>query len=825
MAGSVDLFATPSTRPMCDERNFSAPNAIIAPVDFGTFPLSALVLVRSTPAVGTRVQTDKNMLIWHLTADAPREPSRVTPGERVQVRIGTFPIEQGQSVRVSSTVRDTAGLESSDWVAASWVENRGPNGYWRAELGPFKRGDSVSYTIEGEAPSGSARHAGGSFRVGPRLYLALLWHQHQPLYKDMSAPLRGAYRKSSVRLHALRDYYAMPARVAAHPSVHVTFNLTPSLLLQLVDYADHGATDEALELTLTPAETLTDEQRDTILTSFFDADRHNQILRHPRYAELFQKRAAGETFSSADLRDLQMWFNLAWFAEEFRRGTITLATGINASVQKFAEQGAGFSVAQIEEMVGEQLKIMRAVIPLHRRLQERGQIEVTTSPFYHPIVPLLIDTDRATLDRPGTSLPARFSHPEDADAQTALAIEMYREHFGRPPRGMWSPEAAVSEPAVRVFAQKGISWIASDQGVLVRSGAGEGGGYRVSDPDVLCRPYKVASSDGPTSIFFRATGPSDRIGFELGREPDHERAASTFLEELRSTYARPDGAGDRIVTVALDGENAWGGYREDASPFLHALYRLLEADLEIETVTFSEYLAGDGARELPPHPTSEQPEVSHLFTGSWIDEAGSSPGVDLGTWIGEPQENRAWDLLREARDRVTEAGVTFEQAPSAFHALYAAEGSDWFWWYGDDQSSGSDEEFDDLFRLHLRNIYRFLGGEPPASLDVHIAPHSVIWTSVRPVDRMQPADRLVVRTHCPGSLHHRVDDHPSAITPLSPVGDAVAGRGRYEVTLGPLTAPFPARITFRFECTQRDCPRTDLLCRGEEHVVFVKESF
>jgi alpha-amylase/alpha-mannosidase (GH57 family) len=660
------------------------------------------------------------MLIWHLTPDAPREPTRVAPGERVQIRIGTYPIEPGQSVRVRSTVRDTAGLETSQSVAASWVANRGPNSYWRAELGPFNRGDSVSYTIEGEAPGGSERHVGGSFRVGPRLYLALLWHQHQPLYKDMSAPLRGAYRKPFVRLHALRDYYAMPARVAARPNVHLTFNLTPSLLLQLSDYADRGATDEALELTLTPAETLTHQQRDTILASFFEADWHNQILRHPRYAELFQRRAAGETFSSADLRDLQMWFNLAWFAEEFRRGTVMLATGTSASVQKFVEQGAGFSVAQIEEMVAEQFKILRAIVPVHRRLQDHGQIEVATSPFYHPIMPLLIDTDRARLDRPGTSLPARFCHPEDADAQVALAIEMYREHFGRPPRGMWPPEAAISELAVRVFARNGISWIASDQGVLARSGDA----YRVSDPNVLCRPYSVASSDGRTSIFFRASGPSDRIGFDLGRDPDHERAAATLLEEIRNAYARPDGTGDRILTVALDGENAWSGYREDAGPFLDAFYRLLEADPEIETVTFSEYLAGDAARGLLPHPANEQPEVSQLFTGSWIDEKESLPGVDLGTWIGEPEENRAWDLLREARNRVTAAGVTYEEAPSAFHALYAAEGSDWFWWFGDDQRSASDEDFDDLFRLHLRNVYRFLGSEPPATLDVHIVPHS-----------------------------------------------------------------------------------------------------
>jgi len=759
------------------------------------------------------------MVIWHLTSDAPREPVRVVEGERVEIRIGTWPIEQGQSVRVRLLVQHAQGGQSDATVNAAWVENRGPNSYWSAQLGPFQRGDRVSYTLEAASPSARAEHAGASFRVGPRLYLALLWHQHQPLYKDMLAAPRGAYRRPFVRLHALRDYYAMAARVAAHPHVHVTFNLTGSLLSQIVDYAENSATDEALELTLAPAERLDDRQRDAILSGFFDADWHNQILRHPRYAELFAKRGERHAFGPGDLRDLQMWFNLAWFVEEFRLGSVELPTGETASVEKFVAKGRGFSLADIEAMVAEQLKVLRAIIPIHRALQERGQIEIATSPFYHPILPLLIDTDRATLDRPGTALPRRFAHPEDAEAQVALAAELYAKLFGRRPRGMWPSEGAVSELAVPLFAGHGVSWIASDEGVLARSGRG----YRVDDPDVLCQPYRLASSEGRTSIFFRASRPSDRIGFELGREPDHETAANMFLEEMRRAYARSDGTrADRILTVALDGENAWGAYREDARPFLHALYRLLENDPEIETVTFSEYLEGNAARVLPGHPVSEQPELLELFTGSWIDEKGSAPGVDLGTWIGEPEENRAWDLLREARDWVTEAGLTYAQAPEVHHALYAAEGSDWFWWFGDDQDSGTDQEFDDLFRLRLRNVYELLGVEVPRTLDVHIVPHSIVWSSAHRVGSMQPGDRLVVRTNCPGRLHWRVDDQADATIPMLPVGGAIAGLGRYETILGPFAGMPPDRISFRFECTHRDCPRTDPCCRGDENVIHVR---
>jgi alpha-amylase/alpha-mannosidase (GH57 family) len=608
----------------------------------------------------------------------------------------------------------------------------------------------------------------------------------------------------------------MPALVAAHPDVHVTFNLTPSLLVQLLDYGERDATDSSLELTLTPAERLSTAEREAILTNFFDADWHNQIFRYPRYRELFAKRHAGSAFSAADLRDLQMWFSLAWFGEEFRRGTVALPTGQGASVRRFVEKGGGFSTGDIEDMVAQQLKILRAIVPVHRQLQERGQIEVSTSPFYHPILPLLIDTDRATLDRPGTRLPTRFAHPEDAEAQVALAVDLYEELFGRSPRGMWPAEGAVSQFAIPFFARHGVSWIASDQGVLAQSGRF---GYQVDDPEVLCRPYRAVDGDGATCIFFRATTPSDRIGFQLAREPDYVQAAKNFVEELRTAYARGGSSGiDRILTLALDGENAWGTYREDARPFLHALYDRLEHDAEIETVTFSEYLDGHADRGIPQHTPNEQTRVHELFTGSWIDENGSAPGVDLGTWIGEPEENAAWDLLRKTRERV-EARATPARNARAYDALYAAEGSDWFWWFGDDQDSGSDEEFDDLFRLHLRNAHRFLGIEAPGELEVHIVPHSTVWTVANPVGTVQKGDRFVIRTNCPGRLHWHFDNQPRRSTELKPVGGVMAGLRRYEASFGPFVNGASGRLHFRFQCTHRDCTCDDLCCEDRERVV------
>ncbi len=333
-----------------------------------------------------------------------------------------------------------------------------------------------------------------------KLYLIILWHQHQPIYKDTAHPRQtGSYLHPWVRLHAIRDYYSMAALVAEHPGVHLTINLTPALLWQIEDYLERGATDWALELTLKFAEALNKKERERVIGHFFDAHWHHQIFPHPRYKELFLQRREGQRFTVQDIRDLQMWFNLAWFGQEFREGEVHLVTGEVASVRRFVEQGRDFTIADIEAMVQEQYKIMRAVIPIHRHLQEQGQIEVSTTPFYHPILPLLVDTDQATTDRPGATHPHRFAHPEDAEAQVRLAIECYQRHFGRLPRGMWPAEGAVSQCVIPFFARCGIRWIGTDRGVLARSGRW---GYDVDNPHVLCQPYRAEEGEDAVSVFF-----------------------------------------------------------------------------------------------------------------------------------------------------------------------------------------------------------------------------------------------------------------------------------------------------------------------------------
>jgi alpha-amylase/alpha-mannosidase (GH57 family) len=341
----------------------------------------------------------------------------------------------------------------------------------------------------------------------------------------------------------------------------------------------------------------------------------------------------------------------------------------------------------------------------------------------------------------------------------------------------------------------------------------------VDDPNVLCQPYRAEEGGHALSVFFRDTPLSDAIGFHYYAYGDYEQAARDFIREIKSRFATPiSGDDDRMLTVVLDGENAWGAFRDDARPFLHALYSQIETDAEIETVTFDDYLSGSGVRGLAPHPLETQAKVFDLFTGSWIDENGSAPGVDLGTWVGEAEENQGWVLLGQARDFLAALGATPQTAPAAFEALYMAEGSDWFWWFGGDQDSGNDQEFDDLFRLHLKNIYRAVGAEPPPELDHNIVPHSVVWTFTRPAKSVQPHDRVTVRTNCPGVITWHLDDGQPQSSNLAPVGGVMAGVQRYQWTLG--SVALQAReLVFRFRCTHPRCDGNHICCRADEHTV------
>ena len=620
-----------------------------------------------------------------------------------------------------------------------------------------------------------------------KLSVAILWHQHQPFYRArLEGEQRGAYLLPWVRLHAVRDYYSMAALVAEFPNVHVTINLVPSLIVQLEDYLERGATDRWMELSLKPVSKLTPIERDFVVARFFDANRGNEIRIHDRYSELFDARASGVSFTDTDLNDLRMWFNLAWFPPEARQGRWMLPDGDAVSVAEFVRKGRGFSRDEIETVIAEQYKLMRNVVPLHRSLMDEGRVEVSVTPFYHPIMPLLADTDLATIDADGAMLPPRFSYPEDARAHIARAVELYEDRFGRPPRGMWPSEGSVGEHIVDLVYEAGFRWWATDRGVLERSGES---GYETEDPEILLRPYLAGTQGRQVSTFFRHTRLSDDIGFSMQDYGDYDQAADEYLTWIRKGFARRVGdPAERVLSIILDGENAWGSYRDSGRAFLRGLYRRLNDDPELVTTTFSEFIDGNPDRGIREHPVAEQYEVSPLFTASWIDEMGSPHGNDLNIWIGSPEENRAWELLGAARARLEEAGATPESHPKAFESLYIAEGSDWFWWFGDDfmLPAGGDWMFDWLFRERLKDVYRYLGEDPPGALDAPIIGRHVVWAEDNPVASIDVGQVLRIVSPDSGTVRFTTDGWETLEEHrLDPTGDVMARLAGYAATLGP----------------------------------------
>lgn len=539
------------------------------------------------------------------------------------------------------------------------------------------------------------------------LYLAFLWHMHQPLYKDLRT---GAYLLPWVRLHGTKDYFDMAAVLEGFPTIRQTFNLVPSLLDQIEDYAA-GATDPFLDLTLRSAADLTAEEKQFLLGHFFMAHPETMILVHPRYRELLHKRGdfsdpeevrqAVRYFSTAEYRDLQVWFNLAWFDPLFQEQ--------DPFIRELIGKGRGFTEEEKTLLVEKQREVLAGIVPLYRRLQEQGQIELTTSPYYHPILPLLCDTEAARVGLPSISLPGRFRRPEDAEAQIRRAVETHTRRFGRPPRGLWPSEGSVSEAILPLVAEAGIEWLATDEEILAHSQGitleRDGSGL-LTHPERLYRPYRIRTGEREIQILFRDQALSNLLSFSYARLPPRE-AAEDLVGRLHAIRARAVGKIPApLVAIILDGENTWEYYPRDGTEFLRDLYARLSRDPLIRTVTLSAYLA--------EHPATER--LPQLFPGSWINH-------NFRIWIGHEEDNLAWEHLRAARDMLSE----HESGPHdpdvlslAREACYAAEGSDWCWWYGDDHYSPQEREFDRLYRDHLATIYRLLGLEPPAALAVPI---------------------------------------------------------------------------------------------------------
>ncbi|MFC1961373.1 glycoside hydrolase family 57, partial [Chloroflexota bacterium] len=542
------------------------------------------------------------------------------------------------------------------------------------------------------------------------LYVALIWHQHQPVYYQN--PETGVYDRPWVRAHAAKDYLDMATILEDYPDVHVTFNYTPSLIRQLEDIAA-GAKDRYWTVAEVPAADLTLDEKRFILERFFDTNRRI-VSRFPRYQELLEMRdadgiaAALESWTEQDFRDLQVLFNLAWtdpdwLAEEPLAGLVA--------------QGSGYAEADKATVFTEHLRLVQEVIPYHAALQDAGQIEVTMTPFAHPILPLLVDSNSAAVAMPDAELPERFVFGQDAVAQVDLGVAMYEARFGRSPRGMWPAEGSVSPQIIQMVANVGIDWIATDEDVLARSLPDVDDFTRdsadtVQQADALYQPYTVTGGrGGEVAILFRDHLISDKVGFEYSGLSGEDAAADLMgrLANIQAQLAAEGAAGPHLVTILLDGENAWEHYDNDGKDFLHALYRSLSAAENIQTVTPSEYLTIAG--ELRP--------IDELWPGSWVTP-------DFSTWIGEAEENTAWEYLLQTRQDLQQAEprLSAEVKEAAFEAMYIAEGSDWFWFFGADQNSGQDWAFDDQFRGHLQRVYDLISVTPPAFIHIPVIPQN-----------------------------------------------------------------------------------------------------
>ncbi len=536
------------------------------------------------------------------------------------------------------------------------------------------------------------------------LYVAIVWHMHQPYYKSGR---NGEYILPWVRLHAVKDYLHMAEVLADHPGVRATINLVPSLVEQLVEYASGQATDRLQRLAT--QESWTSEEKVYLLANCFSIHWDNIIRRYPRYWQLLQLRQNARDdallFAQDYYRDLVTWFNLAWI------DPIWLAR--DSLLQSLVEKGRHYSREDVQALLEKQREIIGHILPLYGELQARGQLELSVSPYYHPILPLVMSNRYARRASPGLPLPeVPFAHPEDASEQIRRAVELYREHFGRRPRGLWPSEGAVCPETVLRLGAEGFLWFASDEAVLALS-CGEWvqrDGYgHVTNPQLLYQPYRTHVGGQSPAALFRDRLLSDRIGF-VYKEWNGRHAAEDLVHRLHRVRENlHDAHQPYLVSIVLDGENCWEEYEHNGDLFLRNFYRMLEEDPNLQTVTVSDYL-----EEHPP-----RAELHNLHTGSWINH-------DLETWIGELEQNRAWEYLARTRDRLStwhreypllDPGV-LEQA---WQAIYIAEGSDWFWWYYSRNGSDQDLLFDQAFRDHLASVYTTLGLPVPPWLEEPIA--------------------------------------------------------------------------------------------------------
>ncbi len=528
-----------------------------------------------------------------------------------------------------------------------------------------------------------------------KLSIAFYWHMHQPVYQ--LSP-EGDYLMPWVRLHAVKDYLDMVLILDKFNNIKLNFNIVPVLLDALIDYGENNLHDIHSRLTITDVDDLTDDDKEFIINNFFDANFHSMILPNEEYNKLYQKYQSGyendiNIFTPQEYSDLMALFNLAWFDPIYKN--------MYPELKKLIKKGKNYTLDDRIKIIEIQRDIIRKIIPTYKKFIEKGKIEVTTSPYYHPILPILLDI-KSIKTSEHSNLPSNLKMSLDAKIQTEKALDRIEELLGKRPRGIWPSEHCINSKVMDMFNKLGVQWTISDEGILSDSIKFEFvrdfRGY-LEDPYHLLKSYDYKG----TKIIFRDSIIPNLIAFEY---PNHspEGAANDLYDRIKAVQSKlltsPDE--NHLLTIAMDGENCWENYTADGSAFLSAIYSLIENDPTLETVLISDYLDKDTAKPL-----------NKIGSGSWVNR-------NFKLWIDEPLKNLAWTYLKQVRD---DFSAFVKQNPlnpnieAARRELFICEGSDWFWWYGEPNDSGRDNIFDYIFREHLKNIYLYLGLNVPEYLD------------------------------------------------------------------------------------------------------------
>lgn len=538
-----------------------------------------------------------------------------------------------------------------------------------------------------------------------RLKVVLCWHMHQPEYRNLRS---GEYQLPWTYLHAIKDYVDMAAHLEGHPDARAVVNFAPVLLDQIEDYAvqvrgflENGAAirDPLLAALVDPALPSESEPRLALIRACLRVNETRIVKRFAPYRRLAEIATwvrkhphALRYLDDQFLADLVMWYHLGWLAESVRR--------TDARVRRLLERGDGYTLHERRELLTIIGELVEGVLGRYRRLGEAGRVELAMSPYAHPILPLLLDLSSARQAMPDATLPLLAAYP-DGEGRARWHIERgketFRRHFGHDPAGCWPSEGGLSDATVGLLSEYGFRWAASGENVLRNSLAKAGLGGE--DENAPYQPYRVPQ--GETACFFRDDGLSDLIGFAYA-DWHADDAVANLVHNLENIAAANADSPPRVVSIIMDGENAWEHYPENGHYFLEALYARLAEHPQLDLTTFSACLD-----ELEPA------SLPGLVAGSWVYGT-------LSTWIGDPDKNRAWDMLGEAKQAFDEvmAGDRLDASHRAQAELQLAicEGSDWFWWFGDYNPADTVSDFERLFRHHLANLYQVLGVEPPAYL-------------------------------------------------------------------------------------------------------------